>query len=158
MTQGPFNSQRAGKLISAFFQLELNPLIERLHDLAVESSSLRLGFVDCFVESFARGPLRSLENSYSEATIAFFGLYRRWSDLDRLFESAGFSSDAECGAAIGDYLRIQPEMSRHFEVGFRLLAHVDRVLTGQRTAAYNRVAISLSLAAITISVIVAIFK
>jgi len=58
--------------------------------------------------------------------------------------------------ALKEYMRIKPSLSEHIQEGFRVLGFIDRLIGGARSVADNRVAVILSMIAITVSIIVAV--
>ena len=58
---------------------------------------------------------------------------------------------------LAEYVEIKPSLTEHINEGFRVLGFIDRLLTGARAAADTRVAVILSIFAITVSIITAIF-
>ncbi len=141
-------------IIIRFFSGELNPVIKEIQTLAVESSSFKLNLLECFV----RNKINRLENQYIEISTRFIEVYQKWSNPDKLFESIKLPDDKNKDALMADYSGMKEAIKEHFEEGFRLLGFIDRVLTARSTASYNCVAVILSILAITISGIIAIFS
>jgi len=154
MNSGPFQSKQAGTIIANFMKDELLPLNEELQVLAIDVSSLQIGFF----ESFTRKRLDELEKSYIDSMTRFMRAYQKWFDPDELFK--GVKTDDAQGTAVilGDYFRSRQANQKHFDEGFRLLGHIDRIISGKKYMAYNRVAMFLSILAITVAIVVVIFQ
>lgn len=146
------NSSQSGtgqKIVLTFLKDELQPVILELHSVARNASSFRTGFWG----SFTQKNLRNIETAYVDAMNRFMAAYKKWCFPDELFKDAGSSYTPQ---ALVDYMSMKPALQEHIHEGFRLLEYTDRVISGQRSAASNRVAIFLSIVAITVSIIVAI--
>lgn len=74
---------------------------------------------------------------------------------DEMFVTAGPAYTAD---TLANYMAIRPALAEHVHEGFRLLEYIDRTISAHKSAAYNRVALFLSVVAITVSLIVAIFQ
>ena len=141
----------AQQVVLAFLRDELQPVILDLHSMAQRASLFRIGFW----ASFTPRGFQDIENSYIDAMTRFMSAYKKWYFPDELFSGAGHSYNAQ---VLADYMTMKPALQEHIHEGFRLLEYIDRVLSGQKSVVYNRVAMSLSVAAITVSVIVAFFQ
>ncbi len=86
----------------------------------------------------------------------FMRAYQKWFDPDELFK--GVKTDDAQGTAVilGDYFRSRQANQEHFDEGFRLLEHIDRIISGKKYIANNRVAMFLSILVITLFIVVAI--
>lgn len=152
---GPFLSAKGGNTIAKFTKDELLPTTKSIRELAIKVSQYRA----TFFESFTRSDLRGLESTYKNVSIELVSKYHKWSTPDELFKESNVNPDnaQEFGPVIQDYFNSQQAVMQHFNEGFRLLSYIDSILTGQSTASYNRISISLSVLAITTSIILAIF-
>ncbi|KUK50056.1 MAG: hypothetical protein XD75_0071 [Parcubacteria bacterium 33_209] len=156
MTYGPFQTKEGGDTISIFTKDELLPIAAKIEEIAIEVSQFHLGFFS----SFSRKRLSQIENEYKKISVEFIKLYHKWNIPDILFKDLKIDSKEEqkLGGVMADYFQSQQAVMWHFNEGFRLLSYIDRILTEQSTAFYNRISITLSILAITISVVVAILK
>ncbi|MBN1254902.1 MAG: hypothetical protein JXA50_06485 [Deltaproteobacteria bacterium] len=151
MTDGKPNQPASGqKIVLEFLRDELQPVILKLQSVAQQTSSLRVGFWG----SFTQKELRTLEQSYVETMSRFMVAYKKWYFPDEMFKDVGSSHNVQM---LSDYIKVKPALKEHIQEGFRLLEYIDRILSGQKSTAYNRVAMSLSIVAITVSVMVAIW-
>ena len=156
MTYGPFQTKEGGDTIAIFTKDELLPITAKIEELAIKVSQFRLGFFS----SFSRKRSSQIENEYKKISVEFIKLYHKWNTPDILFKDLKIDSKEEqkLGGVMADYFKSQQAVMWHFNEGFRLLSYIDRILTEQSTASYNRITITLSILAITISVVVAILK
>ncbi len=156
MAHGPFQTKEGGDTIAIFTKDELLPCIKRIRELAIETSQFRVGFWS----SILRKSISGLEEKHKKTSVQFINLYHKWSTPDLLFQALGeeYKKPPKLGNIMGDYFNAQNAVMAHFNEGFRLLAYVDRILTEQSTAIYNRISVTLSIIAVTISIIVAILK
>ena len=152
LSSGPTDSHHtAQQVVLAFLRDELQPIILNLHALAQRASSLDTGFW----ESFTQKEIRAAESSYGEAMQRFMAAYKKWYFPDEMFATAGPAYTAD---TLANYMAMRPALAEHVHEGFRLLEYIDRIISGHKSVAYNRVAIFLSITAITVSVIVALFQ
>ncbi len=152
MSNGPFRTKEGAERIGRFMKDELFPTLEAFQVLAVEVSSLRLGFVD----SFGSKRLDSIEARYVELLGRFMRLYRTWFDPDELFKGIEAKDPQKAAMLLGDYTGAKQAIQEHVNEGFRLLAQVDRIISDHKTTAYNRLTMFLSIVAITLSIVVAL--
>lgn len=150
MTQGPFQSKEGEKIILTFVQDELLPLVKEIRELAINASKLRVGFFN----SFMRRKLSRLEDNYKITSIQFIQIYHKWSTPDILFKNLKM----EPPVFMADYMQAQGAVMNHINESFRLLNYIDRILTEQSTASYNRMSIAIALFAIVISIGVFLFN
>lgn len=134
-----------------FFREELQPVVADLQSLAEDVAGFRVGFL----ESITRRRLRELEKRYAHSMTQFMTVYRKWHSPDEMFKGIGDSYNAE---VLAEYQRIKPALAEHIQEGFRVLGFIDRLVGGARSVADNRVAVILSISAITVSIIFAIFQ
>lgn len=153
---GPFQSLDGGNAIAGFTKDELLPIAKKIRQLAIIVSRFRAGFL----ESFYRKELRKLENEYKSLSVELVSSYHKWSTPDDLFKDLNIDNDnpQQFGPIMIDYFNSQQAVMQHFNESFRLLSYIDGILTGQSTASYTRISISLALAAIVVSVAVALLK
>jgi hypothetical protein len=142
------------KLILEFVKKELIPATRELQDLAVDCSSAGMGFF----ESLTRTKLNTIEATYLEKSQQFMSIYKKWADPNELFISLRPTNDKESGKIIGPYISMKPAVQEYFDEGFRVISYIQTYITTQSTSLYNRLAVLLSVLAITISVIIAILK
>ena len=156
MTYGPFQTKEAGDTIMKFTQDEVFPCVHNIRKLAIKTSQFHIGFWD----SFFRKEISKLENEYKKESVEFIKVYHKWSTPDILFKELNIDSKDKIrhGNVMADYFNAQQAIMWHFNEGFRLSGYINKILSEQSTAAYNRVSITLALLAITISIIVAILK
>jgi len=152
MTYGPFQTKEGGDTIARFTKDELLPLTARIETLAIQVSQFRVGFWG----SFLRYKFTRLEDSYKDISVNFINAYHKWNTPDILFKELNTNpkDNPSFGGVMADYFQSQQAVMWHFNEGFRLLSYIDRILTEQSTAAYNRISISLALLAIAISIII----
>ncbi len=146
MAYGPFQTKEGGDTIAKFTKDELFPVVNEIKNLAIRVSQFRVGFWG----SFLRYKFSETENSYKNISVQFIKLYHKWNTPDILFEKL---EKQDPPIFIADYFQAQQSVMWHFNESFRLLSYIDRILTEQSTAAYNRVSISLALLAIVLSII-----
>lgn len=151
---GPFQHDASGQAIAKFLFEELNPVVGELRQLAVDVSGFKLAFW----ASFTTRGLRNLEELYNATMKRFMTAYKKWQNPDELFGEVPPKDDEEAGPMLADYLRFSDLVDKSINEGFRLVGHIDGVLSQQRSIAYNRVAMMISIAAITVSIIVAVFQ
>lgn len=137
--------------VLSYFREELQPVIADLQVLAKEAAGFKVGFV----ESIARKKLHELEERYAKSMALFMEVYKKWHFPDEMFKGIGASYNAE---VLAEYQGLKPALSEHINEGFRVLGFIDRVVGGARSVADNRVAVLLSMAAITISIVTAIIQ
>jgi len=157
MTYGPFQTKEGGDTIAKFTKDELLPLTEKIENLAIQASQFRVGFW----RSFLRYKFSELENLYKDISVQFINLYHKWNTPDILFKELKMDpkeDQQKVAKVMADYFQSQQAIMWHFNEGFRLLSYIDRILTEQSTASYNRVSITLAILAITISVILTLFQ
>ena len=152
-----FQTDEAGKTILDFTKDELLPAVKSLEKLAIEIADYRINFWN----SFFRKRLSDLQKKYQKENKKFLDLYHKYSTPDELFSQ--FNSDSykdkqKIGMMIGDYFNSRQAVLYHFEQGFKLLEIIDRQITRYYQSADQRVAVSLSIIAITISVIITLIK
>lgn len=152
-----FQTHEAGKTILTLAKEKLFPAVGKLKELAMETAKYRINICN----SFFRMGLDSLQRKYEEQNRNFLALYHEYSTPDELF--AEFNLDPEkdkdkIGLMMGDYLKSEQAIISHFQEGFKFLEIIDRQLTRYYQSADQRMATVLSISAITISIIVAIFK
>lgn len=136
--------------VLSYFRDELLPVIAELQVLAEDIARFQVGFA----ESIRRKRLRALEGRYVQLMARFMGAYKKWHFPDEMFKGIiGASYHAD---VIAEYQRMKPALSEHIQEGFRVLGFIDRLIGGARAVADNRVAVILSIAAITVSIIVAL--
>ncbi len=132
---------------------ELSPISEELVELALDASKLKLGFI----ESFTRKNFVPIQNRYFELMKRFLVAYRKWMvrSSNELIKEVKPKNDNEKHAYIAGYLQLRNSgmIPKYFDDCFMLIDHINKVIGDHRSAANNRVAISLSLLAITVSVI-----
>jgi len=154
MNSGPFQSKQVETIIANFMKDELLPLNEELQVLAIKVSSLQIGFF----ESFTRKRLDELEKSYKDSLTRFMRAYQKWFDSDELFKGVKTDDAQDTAALLGDYFRSRQANQEHFDEGFRLLGHIDRIISGKKYIVNNRVAMFLPILVITIFIVVVIFQ
>jgi hypothetical protein len=90
---------------------------------------------------------------------ALISLYKVWSTPDILFKELKIKDEEteRLGIIMSDYLSNDKVMQVQFEEGFKLLDISNKILTDENTSSYNKLAITLSVIAISISIIVALF-
>lgn len=148
---GPFQSLDGGNTIAKFTKDELLPIAKKIRQLAIVISKFRAGYL----ESFHRRGLGNLENEYKSLSVELVSSYHKWSTPDDLFEDLDIDKDnpQQFGPIMIDYFNSQQAVMQHFNESFRLLSYVDGILTGQSTASYNRISVSISLLAIVIAIV-----
>ncbi len=148
---GPFSDEDAGKEILTFTKDEMFPCLEDIRKLAVEVSGARLKYVEIFYNQRLRGQRKKYGKSFRD----FLTLHRKWSTPDILYEAIKVNPRDSVKAArmMQDYMNSAPAVKPHLDEGFRLLNQIDKALTNQETASYNRITVLLSLLAITISIV-----
>jgi len=156
MAYGPFQTKEGSDTIAKFTKDELLPLIRNIEELAIKVSQFRVGFW----RSFWRRKFSELEDQYKQESVLFIKFYHRWSTPDIFFDDLNIDTEDQqrLGGVMADYFQTQKAIAQHFNEGFRLLNYIDRILTNQSTASYNRVSISLGILAIVISIFVFISK
>lgn len=137
--------------VLSYFREELQPVIAELQSLAEDVAAFQVGFA----ESISRKKLHELENRYAQSMALFMVAYKKWHFPDEMFKGIGASYNAE---TLTEYLSIKPALSEHIQEGFRVLGFIDRLIAGARPIADNRVAVILSIGAITVSIIVAVIQ
>lgn len=155
MTYGPFQTKEGGDTIAIFTKDELFPLIQEIRQLAIKVSTFRVGFWG----SFFRKKLSQIDEEYKNYSAKFIEKFHKWSTPDILFQEIEHPPGSkESAMVIADYFNSQGAIMQHFNEGFRLLSYIDRIITEQSTASYNRISITLAILAITVSIIVIILK
>lgn len=156
MSYGPFQTKEGGDTIGKFSKEDLLPLTAKIEELAIDVSQIRHSFIN----SFFRIGFSLIEDKYKKISVEFIKVYHKWNTPDILFEDLKIDSEdkRKLGGLMTDYFQSQQAVMWHFNDGFRLLSYIDRIITEQSTASYNRISIALAILAITISVIIMIFK
>jgi hypothetical protein len=152
--KSPFRTTESGNAIAAFVKDELIPLNKQLQNLVVDVSASRVGVCD----SITRGRLNAFESRYVDLSGRFMKAYRKWSDPDELFSGIEAGDPQKAAAMISDYFNTKAAVGEHFGEGFRLIAHIDRIISDRKSTAYNRTTMFLAVLAIVISIIVAVLR
>ncbi|MFC6635439.1 hypothetical protein [Microbulbifer taiwanensis] len=134
-----------------YFREELQPVLSELHELSVKLSGFKVGFF----ESITRNRIRDLEADYANLMNRFMATYKKWYLPEEMFNGTGVELTTE---AYSEYHGLKSAFTEHIQEGFRLISFADRLVGGARSIADNRVAITVSISAITVSVIIAIFQ
>ena len=137
--------------VLTYFREELQPVIADLQLLAEDVAAFQVGFT----ESIRRNKLHELESKYAQSMARFMAAYKKWHFPDQMFKGIGASYNAE---VLTEYQSIKPALSEHIQEGFRVLSFIDRLIGGARSVADNRVAVILSISAITVSIVVAVIQ
>ncbi|MFH1656163.1 MAG: hypothetical protein ABH956_00105 [Candidatus Nealsonbacteria bacterium] len=156
MEHTPFYTKEFSDIIGKFSKDELFPCISEINKLAIDVSKFRSSFWG----DLSKNKILKLENRYKDISVKFINLYHKWNTPDILFKDLNQNpKDIEKdGKIIADYFSTNQAVMKHINESFRLLGYIDKILTGQDTAFYNRVSIALAIIAVTISIIVAILK
>ncbi len=139
------------QIVFTYFTDELNPAVSELQSFAEEVSSYRVGFL----ESLTRKKLNDLEKRYAAHMSSFMRIYKKWHLPDEMFKDVQAPDKTSLWV---EYLQIKPSLSEHINEGFRVLAFIDKLVGGARSNADTQVAVILSLIAIKISIVTAIFQ
>lgn len=148
--KGPFNSELSAKAIMDLMSDVLFPTNKDLHRLSLDVASYRQGFIN----SYLRFELSSLEARYRAVNRRLLAAYHTYETPDELFKGIDTGGPGPLQAMImGDYFKMQNVIKPHFEEAFRLSEIVDRTLARYAQSADQRVASSLSVLAITATII-----
>ncbi len=153
MTMSNKLPREPGMKLAVKLHSELSPIAEELTELALDASKLKIGFIG----SFTRKKLDSVQNRYSKLMKRFLVAYRKWMGhrTDELMEEVKPKNDDEKHAYIAGYIQLRESGTtpKYFGDCFVLIDHINKVIGDHKSVANNCVAISLSLLAITVSVI-----
>ena len=134
------------KVITDFLKDELQPSVYDLHDLTREAASLNIGLC----ETVTQRKIRGLESSYIEKVSNFMAAYQKFYKPDTLFADA--SREFKDNAVV-QYMRHQPALEKHIQAGMSSLEYVAGTLNNSKSVVFNRIAMLLSIIAISVSLI-----
>jgi len=162
MIYGPFQREDAGKIILNFSKDKLLPSITDLEKFVIKVADYEI----TFISSFSRKKLNQLNSEYKEKNKNFYILYHLFSTPDELFKeikkTKGIKDKPQLteidGGIIADYFTAKQMIMNSFGEGFKLLGTTERQLDRYYQSADQKVATILSIFAITISIIVAIWR
>ncbi len=138
-------------IVLSYFKDELNPTVTALQTFAEEVASYKVGFF----ESLTRKKLEGMESRYAEHMSSFMRIYKKWHLPDEMFKDVQI---ADKTGLLAEYMQLKPSLTEHINEGFRVLAFIDKLISGARSTADTQVAVILSIIAITISIVTAIFQ
>ena len=153
MNNGPFKSSEGNQIITDFLMKELFPMNKEIQTLLVDVSSIRMGYFRSLVPS----DLNDIEDKHADLLERFMKAYRKWNDPDVLFKDSKMKDPQKVSLMMMDYNQMQTAVGKHIDEAFRMMEQIDRITANKKTTSYNRITMLLSLLAITISTIVAIF-
>jgi hypothetical protein len=154
---GPFNTEIATRVIMNFVATNVFPVKKEIQEFSLEVASYSQGFWN----SFLRHELGSLEKRYRELNQKFLTTYHTFDTPDELLKETNDQlkdNQNLMGLVMADYMQIDNMVQKQFDECFRMLSVISRDLSRYSQATDQRVATILSMAAISVSVIVAIFK
>jgi len=140
------------KLILKFVKEKLIPIAKELRVLALECASTKIGFW----ETFTHTELKKIESKCQVKSKKFLDYYKKWSDPTEFFESLKPKNGEERQIIMRSYINMKAAVEEYLKECFRMISYIQTYITTQSTSLYNRLAITLSLLAITTSIILAI--
>jgi len=147
-----YTNEDASKTIENFLNDRLIPQVNALESLAVAVQRLKIGTFGVF----HRKQLAALEQDFREKSKQFLTLNHIYSDPDKLFADLKLDpqKDAERIKDLqADYENSKTLVNYHMKRGFRMLELLQRQLDRYHRSADQRLAVFLSILAITASVI-----
>jgi len=159
MFWGPFQTKEAGEIIMIFSKDKLLPAITDLEKFAIKVANHKTSFTS----SFFQKNLNKLNSEYKEKYKNIFTLYHLYSTPDELFKDLKeIKNDPQSikivGSRMADYFNSKQAILNSFEKGFKLLEIIEHQLDRYFQSADNRISITLSIFAITISIIGVIYQ
>lgn len=148
--------EESGKIMVTFVKDKLLPAVTDLEKFTVKVAD----YNSTLFNSFFRGGLRRLNLDYKNKNREFFTLYHLYSTPDELFKDIIIKNDKieqgpneQSKKIMANYMSMRPATMNSFGDGFKLLEIIDRHLNRYSQSADQRVATTLSILAITVSII-----
>jgi len=115
MTYGPFQTEKAGKIILTLAKDKLLSSVKDLQEFSIKVAAYRPNLY----KAFFRNELRQLEDSYEIKNRDFLELYHHYSTPDLLF--AEIKPDADMGLYVADYFTSRQAITSSFQEGFHFI-------------------------------------
>jgi hypothetical protein len=151
---GPFASIESGNAIMQHMKDAVLPAEKAIQVLALKV----FDYKPTLLNSFQRAKFSEISEEYRVVSGEFLRAYKIFQTPDELFKQIQSNDSQKAAMYVSDLMRFSPAAKPHFDECFRLLEIIDRSLTRYSESSDQRVATILSLTAISVSIMVAIFK